>query len=30
MEDLLEWLKHIPDGYEIKKVESIGRHEPVI
>ena len=30
MEDLLEWLKNVPNGYEIKKVESIGRHEPLI
>ena len=30
MKDLMEWLKNIPDGYEIKKIESIGRSDPII
>ena len=30
MKDLMEWLKNIPDGYQIKKVESLGRSDPLI
>ena len=30
MKDLMEWFKNIPDGYEIKKIESIGRSDPII